>query len=39
MNKSIEDLEMIAKMKGYDQCDLALDESLTPITLNVSKVV
>ena len=39
MNKSIEDLEKITKMRGFEKQDLAIDQSLHPMTLNVDKVL
>lgn len=37
ISKSIEDLEMIAKKKGFDKTDALIDPSLKPLTLNVQK--
>lgn len=39
MNKSIEDLERITKMRGFEKQDLVIDPSLHPMTLNVQKVL
>jgi len=39
MNKSIEDLERITKMRGFEKPDLTIDPSLHPMTLNVQKVL
>jgi hypothetical protein len=35
ISKSIEDLEKIAKNKGFEKSDSLLDPSLKPLTLNV----
>lgn len=35
MSKSIEDLERITKMKGFDKHDAGIDPSITPLSLNV----
>lgn len=37
ISKSIEDLEKIAKNKGFDKVDTIVDPSLKPLTLNVQK--
>ncbi|CDW83056.1 kelch motif family protein [Stylonychia lemnae] len=37
ISKSIEDLEMIAKKKGFDKNEALIDSSLKPLTLNVQK--
>ena len=39
IQKSAENLELIAKAKGFDKADTALDASLTPLSLNVEKVI
>ena len=39
MNKSIEDLERITKMRGFEKQDLTIDSTLQPMTLNVQKVL
>jgi len=38
MSKSIEDLERITKMKGFDKADAGIDPALQPLSLNVQKV-
>ena len=35
ISKSIEDLELIAKKKGFDKNETMIDPSLKPLTLNV----
>ena len=35
--KAIEDLEGIAKAKGFNKADQVIDASLKPLTLNVQK--
>ena len=35
ISKSIEDLEIIAKKKGFDKNETLIDPSLKPLTLNV----
>jgi hypothetical protein len=35
ISKSIEDLEVIAKKKGFDKNEALIDSSLKPLTLNV----
>lgn len=37
ISKSIEDLEMIAKKKGFDKNETLIDPQLKPLTLNVQK--
>ena len=37
ISKSIEDLEIIAKKKGFDKTESLIDPSLKPLTLNVQK--
>ncbi len=37
ISKSIEDLEAIAKKKGFDKNETLIDPSLKPLTLNVQK--
>jgi hypothetical protein len=37
ISKSIEDLEVIAKKKGFDKNETLIDASLKPLTLNVQK--
>jgi hypothetical protein len=37
ISKSIEDLEVIAKKKGFDKNEALIDSSLKPLTLNVQK--
>ena len=37
ISKSIEDLEIIAKKKGFDKNEALIDQSLKPLTLNVQK--
>lgn len=37
ISKSIEDLEVIAKSKGFDKNETLIDSSLKPLTLNVQK--
>jgi len=37
ISKSIEDLEIIAKKKGFDKNEALIDSSLKPLTLNVQK--
>ena len=37
ISKSIEDLERIAKAKGFDKTETFIDPSLKPLTLNVQK--
>ena len=39
IQKSAENLETIAKAKGFDKADTQLDASLTPLSLNVEKVI
>ena len=38
MSKSIEDLERITKMKGFEKQEQQIDPQLTPLSLNVQKV-
>lgn len=35
ISKSIEDLEIIAKKKGFDKTEALIDPNLKPLTLNV----
>ena len=35
ISKSIEDLELIAKKKGFDKNETMIDPTLKPLTLNV----
>lgn len=37
ISKSIEDLESIAKKKGFDKSEAIIDPTLKPLTLNVQK--
>ncbi len=37
ISKSIEDLEIIAKKRGFDKNEAMIDASLKPLTLNVQK--
>ena len=37
ISKSIEDLEKIAKNKGFEKSESMIDSSLKPLTLNVQK--
>lgn len=37
ISKSIEDLEIIAKKKGFDKTESLIDPNLKPLTLNVQK--
>lgn len=37
ISKSIEDLEIIAKKRGFDKNEALIDASLKPLTLNVQK--
>lgn len=37
ISKSIEDLEVIAKKRGFDKNEAIIDPSLKPLTLNVQK--
>jgi hypothetical protein len=37
ISKSIEDLEKIAKNKGFDKSESLIDPNLKPLTLNVQK--
>jgi hypothetical protein len=37
ISKSIEDLESIAKKKGFDKTEAVIDPTLKPLTLNVQK--
>jgi len=37
ISKSIEDLELIAKKRGFDKNEAIIDPSLKPLTLNVQK--
>ena len=39
IQKSAENLETIAKAKGFDKADTQLDAGLTPLSLNVEKVI
>lgn len=39
IQKSVENLEQIAKAKGFDKADTQIDSSLTPLSLNVEKVI
>ena len=39
IQKSIENLEQIGKAKGFDKADTQIDSSLTPLSLNVEKVI
>ena len=39
IQKSVENLELIAKAKGFDKEDTKIDSSLTPLSLNVEKVI
>ena len=39
IQKSIENLEQIGKAKGFDKVDTQIEPSLTPLSLNVEKVM
>ena len=39
IQKSIENLEAIGKAKGFDKVDTQIEPSLTPLSLNVEKVM
>ena len=39
IQKSIENLEQIGKAKGFDKADTQIEPSLTPLSLNVEKVM